>query len=184
MRRCIVSGNALAKSDMLRFVLSPDHVVTFDINQKLPGRGLWVSPDSEVLAQAIKKNTFAKAAKHKAVIPDGLIAQVLATLRQKLFDMFCMANRAGYLAAGADQCLESLRQGQAGMYITSSGIDSEMRRRIENKNPDLPVIDEFSDNELGRIIGKDELTHMIVKNGDICLKIMHWHDIYKKLKTG
>jgi predicted RNA-binding protein YlxR (DUF448 family) len=44
-RRDIVSGEVMAEQKLVRFVASPDGVVTPDIARKLPGRGIWVAAD-------------------------------------------------------------------------------------------------------------------------------------------
>ena len=66
LRRCIVTRQALEKPAMIRFVLDPDGRVVPDLKEKLPGRGLWVTADRAILAQAAAKNAFAKAAKQSA----------------------------------------------------------------------------------------------------------------------
>ena len=57
-RRCIALMESLPKERMIRFVLSPDHVVTPDIAERLPGRGIWVSADRKALKKAIARNLF------------------------------------------------------------------------------------------------------------------------------
>jgi hypothetical protein len=182
IRQCIVTRENAAKDDMLRFVLAPDNTVTFDIDSKLPGRGLYVSADKAHLNEAISKNLFSRAAKTKAVIPDDFVNRITTILRQKIFNTLCLTNRAGQIGAGADQCLDILRKGQAGLYVTSATHPSEMRERIEIKNPDLPLIDYFNEEELGQIIARPKLTHIIVKQGKLCFKGVRLHQIYKQLK--
>jgi len=65
-RRCIVTGEVLPEARLLRFVLAPDGQVVPDVEAKLPGRGLWVSADRTILAQAVAKRLFARAAKAQA----------------------------------------------------------------------------------------------------------------------
>ena len=62
-RRCIARQESLPKEQMIRFVLSPDNVVTPDVSGRLPGRGIWVSADKKSLKKAIARNLFARAAK-------------------------------------------------------------------------------------------------------------------------
>ena len=60
-RRCIVTRQALEKDQLIRFVLGPDNAVVPDLAENLPGRGYWVTASRKVLAEAVKKNAFAKA---------------------------------------------------------------------------------------------------------------------------
>lgn len=181
-RCCIVTRENGDKAQMLRFVISPSDDVVFDIHQKLPGRGIYILPSPVNVQKAIDKNYFAKSAKQKVNIREDLVEHVLASLKQALINTLCLANRAGILAAGSDQCLDVLRRNQAGLYLTSSPQSSDMRQRIEAKNPSLHLIDYLSDTELGHIIGRPELTHMIVKTGNLCLKVLHWHEMQQKMK--
>jgi len=60
-RRCIVTRQALEKDQLIRFVLGPDNAIVPDLSENLPGRGYWVTASRKVLAEAVKKNAFAKA---------------------------------------------------------------------------------------------------------------------------
>ena len=60
-RRCIVTGEVRAKEDLLRVVIGPDGSVVPDLEERLPGRGLWLCPSRDVINTACAKNAFAKA---------------------------------------------------------------------------------------------------------------------------
>ena len=57
-RRCIASGQVLKKADLIRFVVAPDGVLVPDLQEKLPGRGIWLSSSREHLELARKKGFF------------------------------------------------------------------------------------------------------------------------------
>ena len=63
LRRCIASGALRPKAELIRFVAGPDGTVVPDLAERLPGRGLWLSPQREEFDRACKRNLFAKAAK-------------------------------------------------------------------------------------------------------------------------
>ena len=48
-RKCIATGQVLAKSKLIRFVLGPDSVIYPDPENKLPGRGIWVKTDRSAI---------------------------------------------------------------------------------------------------------------------------------------
>ena len=50
-RQCAVTRTRLPKEAMIRFVLSPDNVVTPDIAARLPGRGVWVAAERRHVSQ-------------------------------------------------------------------------------------------------------------------------------------
>ena len=68
-RRCVSTREVMEIKTMLRFVLSPDNVVTPDLKGALPGRGMWVQSSKSALQNAIDKNMFSKSAKTQAIVP-------------------------------------------------------------------------------------------------------------------
>jgi predicted RNA-binding protein YlxR (DUF448 family) len=76
MRQCLLTKQEAAKSELWRFVLSPDEVVTFDVTQRLPGRGAWLIPEANALQQAVQKKLFSKAFKQNAHVPDDLLPRM------------------------------------------------------------------------------------------------------------
>ena len=61
-RKCIATGDVRPKSELIRFVVGPDHSIYPDLAGKLPGRGIWVSANAKALETAVKKNHFPSAA--------------------------------------------------------------------------------------------------------------------------
>ena len=53
-RRCIVTGDVQPKAGLIRFVVGPEGQVVPDLSGKLPGRGIWVTADRDLIAKAVK----------------------------------------------------------------------------------------------------------------------------------
>ena len=62
-RRCLVTGIVRPKPELLRFVVDPHGQIVPDIAGKLPGRGLWLTAQRAIVAEASSKRVFARAAK-------------------------------------------------------------------------------------------------------------------------
>ena len=62
-RRCLVTREVKGKEQMIRFVLDPSGRVVPDIDGRLPGRGMWLSADRNVLNKAVRANLFARRAR-------------------------------------------------------------------------------------------------------------------------
>ncbi|MEM7071166.1 MAG: DUF448 domain-containing protein, partial [Pseudomonadota bacterium] len=60
MRKSALTHERACSTEMLRFVLSPEKTVTFDIKRQLPGRGVWLLANQTEIHNAIKKNMFKK----------------------------------------------------------------------------------------------------------------------------
>jgi len=72
LRRCLVTGESRAKAELLRFVVAPDGRLVADVAGRLPGRGLWLTPRRDILALAVTKRLFARAARQAVLVEDGL----------------------------------------------------------------------------------------------------------------
>src|SRR6185369_4904275 len=109
LRRCVVTGEALEKDQLIRFVLGPEDVVFPDLNGKLPGRGAWVKAERAVLEQAVKKNAFAKAFQAQAKVPADLAERIGRMLDQQILDLLGLARRSGLLVTGFEKANTALR---------------------------------------------------------------------------
>ena len=115
-RRCIATGVALPREGLIRFVLSPDGIVTPDLSERLPGRGMWVSAEREAMMLALKKNPFSRAAKSQATIPEGLIDLLDQLLVKRVVDLISLARRNGSAICGFEKTKGALISGKAGCW--------------------------------------------------------------------
>ena len=65
-RQCLVTRQSLSKTEMIRFVLAPDGQVVPDLKMRLPGRGVWVTANRQILEQAVGKGLFARGFKNQS----------------------------------------------------------------------------------------------------------------------
>jgi predicted RNA-binding protein YlxR (DUF448 family)/ribosomal protein L30E len=161
-RRCVASGERLEKSALIRFVASPDGVVTPDLEARLPGRGLYVRAREVELALAVKKNLFSRAAKRSLRLPDDLTERVGRLLLERVQGCLGMARRGGAAVAGYDQVSEALRHGKAHLLIQASDGSPDPRRRLATLATGLPVIEPLTAEALGAPFGRDRLVHLAI----------------------
>jgi len=76
VRRCALTRARRPKDELIRFVLGPEGTIVPDLREKLPGRGVWLTAAHDTVAEAVKRNVFARALKAEAKAPEGLAAQV------------------------------------------------------------------------------------------------------------
>lgn len=170
-RRCIGTRGARPQEALIRFVVGPDSTLVPDLGGRLPGRGLWVSADRDVLGKALARNQFAKAARAPVKVPEGLADQVADLLVQRCLDRIGLARRAGELVVGFDQVADWLRAGRCGLVLCARDGAAEGRRRIETLAGDLPVVAAFDRAELGRAVGREEVVHAAFARGVIVRKL-------------
>ena len=123
LRRCIVSGALRPKEEMIRFVIGPDGDVVADLDGSLPGRGLWLSAERDMINTACARKVFARAAGAPLTAPPGMADRVEGLLARRCLDLVGLACRAGQAVAGFDRTRAWLRAGKGG------GIGGRVGRR-------------------------------------------------------
>jgi predicted RNA-binding protein YlxR (DUF448 family) len=100
LRRCLVTREIRPKGELLRFVVGPDDRLLTDPAERMPGRGLWLTPRRDIVATAAAKGLFAKAARRRVVLPSDLAGEVEQLLRARCLALLGLARRAGQLRTG------------------------------------------------------------------------------------
>jgi predicted RNA-binding protein YlxR (DUF448 family) len=171
-RRCIATRAPRPAGSLIRFVVGPDASLVADLAGRLPGRGMWVGADRAVLARAIARNQFAKAARAPVNAAPELVDQVSSMLLRRCLDLVGLARRAGELVAGFDQVAEWLRHGRCGLVLTASDGSADGRRRIEALAGDVPVLGPFDRRELGSAVGRDNVVHVCLKPAGLSRQLL------------
>lgn len=181
-RRCIVTGDALPRERLIRFVVGPDDIVVPDLAERLPGRGLWVSARRDIVAQACANGAFRRAARRSVsplAGPDGedLAALVEGQMEQRCLDALGLARRAGRLVIGFDQVRAALKsmaakRGAAAILLTArdaaaDGRDklSALADRLVENGADITQVALFDAKTLGSAVGRDRVVHALVETG-------------------
>ena len=148
-RRCLLSGETLPKSQLIRFVAGPGGELVPDIEERLPGRGLWLRAERDMIDQACAKKAFSRAARTQLTVPDGLADQVEAMIRRKCLDLLGLARRGGQLAGGAQQVRDMLSGKGAALFLSASDGSADERGKMSALAPGVPVCTRFTSAELG-----------------------------------
>lgn len=182
LRKCVTTGESLDKSELLRFVVSPDGVLTFDLQQKLPGRGAYVIPDAAALQNALTKNLFAKSFKEKIKTPSGMAEQVTAQLRQSALQLLALARRAGDAVAGSDKAQDFARTEKLGAVILASDAGNDGQQTAKKMADGMPVIHDFDRDELGAIFGRDQAVVIAMRESGLKTRFLSLIQQYHALK--
>jgi len=165
MRTCIASGEQKPKDRMVRFVIGPNDEVVPDLEEKLPGKGLWLSADRQLIDYACAKNLFAKKARRSVRVEAGLAARVEDLLLRRCLDLLHMARRAGSLIFGHDEVCRRIESGHAGLLIAASDAAASGRDRVQQRAGALPVVGGLNGDELGRVFDRERVVHAVVDRG-------------------
>ena len=163
-RRCILSGAIRPKDEMVRFVVGPDGEIVADVDERLPGRGFWLSADRDMLMKASAKHMFAKAARRSVRVPDNFADQVEGALVRRCLNLVGLARRAGQAVIGYEKSREWLDSGRAGIVVAASDGSAASRAKLEALASSAPIAVLRAD-ELGAAAGRDRAVHMVVSPG-------------------
>lgn len=165
--RCILTGEIRSEGDMIRLVVGPDHVLVPDVARKLPGRGLWITASAEALDSPKLEGAVRRAARDNRVrIPPDLRARTAQRLQAYGLNLMSLAKRCGDLVAGYEKCRARLEAEGAGLYITSAAMDSDSRRKLQDRMPaDADVIDHWPWDGVAEALGREHVTHIILRPG-------------------
>lgn len=175
LRRCIASGEMRPKEALIRFVAAPDGTVVPDLAERLPGRGLWLSPRRDVMARACARNLFARAAKASLRVPDDLVDSVERMLTRRCLDLVGLAKRSGQAVSGYQRVAASLATGRAAVLLAAVDAAEEGRRKLRAlaraRGLGAAVVELFTAEELGRAMGHDARVHVAVAPGGVAARL-------------
>jgi predicted RNA-binding protein YlxR (DUF448 family) len=171
-RRCIVSGDVLPKEALLRFVIGPDGSVVPDLDAKLPGRGLWLRAERDIIRAACTKGAFSRAARCEAHAPSDLAGDVERLLRRRSLELIGLARRSGALVVGFEAVRKFLVEEPAGALLAASDGADDGRNKVRALAPDVPIVDVFDGQELGAAVGRDHVVHGVLAKGRLAERIV------------
>jgi uncharacterized protein len=154
------------KLELLRCVVAPDGSLVPDLAGKLPGRGLWLTARRDIVATALAKRLFARAARRPVVVDDDLADRIELLLAARCRDEIGLARRAGQAVMGFAKVETALRAaGGAAVLLAASDGALDGRGKLKALAPALPVVEVLTGAELGAAFGREHVVHAALKPG-------------------
>jgi predicted RNA-binding protein YlxR (DUF448 family) len=172
LRRCLVTRAVRPKEELLRFVVGPDDRLLADPAERLPGRGLWLTPRRDIVTSAAAKNLFARAAGRRVVLPADLAGEVEQLLRQRCLALLGLARRAGQLRTGFEKVREDLKAGRAGLLLAAADGAPDGRGKLAALAGGCPVVELFASVELSAALGREGVVHADVAPGGMAERLL------------
>jgi len=158
-RSCLACREVKDKGSLLRFVLAPDGTVVPDLQQKLPGRGVYTCMKASCLALAAKKKQFSRGFKGEVLgaEAESLRQQVTEKLEERIASYICLANKGGKIVSGSDQVLDKLKKGGTGILFVATDISVDIgeKFRAVAKLKGVRCEALFTKERLGALLGKE-----------------------------
>ena len=170
-RRCIATGEVQPKRGLIRFVVSPDGVVTPDILGKLPGRGIWVASERSALETAVAKKLFSRSAKQQVTVPDTLVADVEALLLKRVTDGVSLARKAGQAVAGYEKVKDWLGRDEARILLQASDGSERGKSKLYAPGGRGSFFEVLTASELGLSFGRERVIHAALGFGGLTERI-------------
>lgn len=171
-RRCIVTGKVQPKETLLRFVIGPGDVVVPDVDHRLPGRGIWLSPRRDVVNTAVAKRLFAKAARRGVTVPPDLVDRVATLLARRCLDTLALARRSGRAVCGYEKVRAEVDAKRAAVLVLARDASPAGKDKMRGPAKDVPVIELFDGGELGAVFGRDVAVHVAVAEGNLARRLL------------
>jgi len=162
-----VTGEVRPKAGLIRFVVGPDGRIHPDVAERLPGRGLWMLARRDIVARAVKKRLFSRAAR-TAVGADGDLDQrVEALLARRAIDLIGLARRAGLAVCGFAKVEAALSASKAAVLIAAADGSPDGRGKLRARAPGLPLVEVLTSAELGAAFGREGAVHAVLGPGPL-----------------
>jgi predicted RNA-binding protein YlxR (DUF448 family)/ribosomal protein L7Ae-like RNA K-turn-binding protein len=168
-RSCIACGTTRNKGELLRFVLSPERELVFDLLAKLPGRGAYTCLDGGCIRVALKKGIFKRAFKGDLDQPDGdlLCGRIVFKMEERIASYLALANKAGKVVSGSDMSMDMLRKGKAGFVFIARDISADIGAKVRELagRCGVPHAAIFAKERLGALTGKGLRSAVAIEQG-------------------
>jgi predicted RNA-binding protein YlxR (DUF448 family) len=168
-RTCIVTREQKPVAAMIRFVVAPDGEVVADLRRRLPGRGVWVTAKSALVATAEKKHLFQRGFGEPVKVAPGLAERVAAQLEAAAESALSLARKAGSAVAGFGKVEAALAGGTVVglVHAREASPDGVAKLRAAAKRTGLApeIVGVFRSEQLDLAFGRANVIHAALLAG-------------------
>jgi uncharacterized protein len=179
----VASGEVRDEAVMIRLALAPDGRLLPDPAARAPGRGVWVTANAKAVADATRRGQLVRGFDGKATVPADIEHLIADALAARALQMLGFARRAGELAVGFTDVMDSLSRRRPGLMIEAfdgadGGRAKVMNALVSRWNtptsalPAVRVIGCYSSEELALALGRDRVIHAALREGALANKLL------------
>ena len=166
-RRCIAGGGVRDPAELIRFVVGPDREVVPDVDERLPGRGFWLSADRDMINRACEKNLFARAARASVRVPSGFDDRIEDLLLRRCQNLIGLARRAGQAVFGFERVRHWLADGRAAVLLEAVDGAPGSAKKLGACGGRVRRITVLRSDELGAAAGRERAVHGAISAGSL-----------------
>jgi predicted RNA-binding protein YlxR (DUF448 family) len=172
-RICALTRKLKPVSELTRFVVGPAGEAVPDIKRKLPGRGIWITSTRAAIAEAVKRNVFARGFKRDVRIAGNLAAATEQLLERSALDALAMAGKAGGVVGGFAKVEATIGRDNILALIHASDAAADGKRKLDaalhrsrtEKPREIAVIGAFTGAQLDLALNRPNVVHAALLAG-------------------
>lgn len=172
---CVVTRRVRPIDELIRFVIAPTGEPIPDLKRKLPGRGLWISASHTAVAEAVRRNLFARGFKKNVRAAPNLADDTEKLMLRGLVEALAMVAKAGEVVSGFTKVEDALRRGEVRALLHATdgaadgirkldGVARQVAEASDTGHP-VPVLTVLSSDELDLALGRSNVIHAAVLTG-------------------
>lgn len=119
----------------------------------------------DIVAQAVGKRLFSRAAKAPVAVEPDLEDRLEALLARRCAEILGLARRAGLVVAGFVKVKTALAKGGVEVLVAAMDGAEDGRAKLSALAPGLTVVRCLSAGELGAALGREHAVHLVLKPG-------------------
>lgn len=174
-RRCVLTQKSKAGAELIRMVQGPDGCLVPDVKGKLPGRGLWISPDRILIEKALDDGSLVKAVSRalkqsikKDQIPSDLADMMERLLAKQALSRLGIEKRASHIVSGFEKVRSELRGKKRPLLLINArdgAEDGKHKLSALAAAIGVKVVEIFDREELSLALGRENVVHVVLLSG-------------------
>ncbi len=165
-KKCIIKDKFFEKKLMLKLVLSPDGKIILDLNEKLPGKHIWISSERNSLIEAENRNLFSNFFGIKKDENKKILINIISFLKKRIVQRISLARKSSYAICGYEKIKSALFLNKIDLLIQASDGSKKEKNRLKGKFYNKSLIECLKSSEIGVAFGRDYIIHAgILSNG-------------------
>lgn len=191
-RLCAATRAPLDPGELIRFVANPDGEIVPDLARRLPGRGVWITADKAVVAQAVRANVFAKSLKRSVKVDPALPDRVEGLLEKRVLEALALANKAGLVTTGFQQVDELVQAGAAVGLLQGADAAEGGREKLARKfaavarakGREAALVTSLSTAQLSLAMGRSNVVHAALIQGGAAERLLEEAERLDRYRSG
>lgn len=127
-RMCLMCRESFEKSELSRFVVSPDNQLLLDIYAKAPARGNYICNADACIDKAINKKVIIKMLKTDK--NQDLCETIEKSLLAKISNAFLMLKKSQMMVMGTENVIELIKSSKAKYVMFATDISANSKDKI------------------------------------------------------